>query len=210
MKATLLAGVSASLLMLGVGSASAQSYAGLGFGCDFTTSSSCPSAANGPGWIITLNKGGTGTIAPVAGQSTTYDGFSFNGGDDTYLGILNLSGQSISSLHLTSSAPIFAFDGDGIDHYGATPNGMDTSGYGGPNAWYTPFSNYDGNVHFITPLGPGADGYFSLEAQLTDATFVVGPGTPEPSTWAMMLLGFGGLGFAAYRSRKRATATAIA
>jgi PEP-CTERM motif len=25
---------------------------------------------------------------------------------------------------------------------------------------------------------------------------------PEPSTWAMMLLGFGGLAFAGYRSRK--------
>ncbi len=26
---------------------------------------------------------------------------------------------------------------------------------------------------------------------------------PEPSTWAMMLAGFGGLGFAAYRRRRR-------
>jgi len=31
---------------------------------------------------------------------------------------------------------------------------------------------------------------------------------PEPSTWAMMLLGFSGLGFAAYRaSRKTATSS---
>jgi hypothetical protein len=29
-------------------------------------------------------------------------------------------------------------------------------------------------------------------------------GVPEPSTWAMMLLGFAGLGFAAYRSRRTA------
>jgi hypothetical protein len=33
------------------------------------------------------------------------------------------------------------------------------------------------------------------------------PGTPEPSTWAMMILGFAGMGFAGYRSsRKRAVA----
>jgi hypothetical protein len=38
--------------------------------------------------------------------------------------------------------------------------------------------------------GPG---YFT-------ATFV-----PEPSTWAMMLLGFVGLGFAAYRPRRKST-----
>jgi PEP-CTERM motif len=29
------------------------------------------------------------------------------------------------------------------------------------------------------------------------------PGTPEPSTWAMMLLGFAGLGFAGYRRAAR-------
>jgi hypothetical protein len=30
------------------------------------------------------------------------------------------------------------------------------------------------------------------------------PGVPEPSTWAMMMFGFAGLGFAGYRSRKAA------
>ena len=32
--------------------------------------------------------------------------------------------------------------------------------------------------------------------------------TPEPSTWAMMLVGFAGLGFAGYRGSRRTTATA--
>jgi hypothetical protein len=36
------------------------------------------------------------------------------------------------------------------------------------------------------------------------------PATPEPSTWAMMLIGFGGLGFAAYRARMRAKAAVTA
>jgi PEP-CTERM motif len=31
------------------------------------------------------------------------------------------------------------------------------------------------------------------------ASSVVAPGTPEPSTWAMMVLGFAGLGYAGYR-----------
>jgi hypothetical protein len=35
----------------------------------------------------------------------------------------------------------------------------------------------------------------------------VGGGVPEPSTWAMMLIGFAGLGFAAYRRRKSVLAT---
>ena len=29
-------------------------------------------------------------------------------------------------------------------------------------------------------------------------------GVPEPSTWAMMLLGFAGLGFAGYRASRKA------
>ncbi len=32
--------------------------------------------------------------------------------------------------------------------------------------------------------------------------------TPEPSTWAMMLLGFAGLGFAGYRKSRKAAAIA--
>jgi PEP-CTERM motif len=31
----------------------------------------------------------------------------------------------------------------------------------------------------------------------------VTPGVPEPSTWAMMVLGFTGVGFMAYRRRNR-------
>jgi hypothetical protein len=37
----------------------------------------------------------------------------------------------------------------------------------------------------------------------------VTPGVPEASTWAMLLLGFGGLGFAAFRRGRRARVSAI-
>ena len=36
------------------------------------------------------------------------------------------------------------------------------------------------------------------------------PPVPEPSTWAMMLVGFGGLGFAAYRAKRSAKAAVTA
>ena len=37
-----------------------------------------------------------------------------------------------------------------------------------------------------------------------------GPSTPEPSTWAMMLAGFAGMGYVAYRRRNGKTAPAAA
>jgi PEP-CTERM motif len=36
----------------------------------------------------------------------------------------------------------------------------------------------------------------------------IGGAVPEPSTWAMMLIGFAGLGFAAYRGRRKAVLAA--
>ena len=60
------------------------------------------------------------------------------------------------------------------------------------------------------------DPYFSIDPSVADASaysFTVSPGfgnapgsipsaIPEPSTWAMMLLGFMGLGYAGYRRAK--------
>jgi hypothetical protein len=37
----------------------------------------------------------------------------------------------------------------------------------------------------------------------------VSSGVPEPSTWAMMLIGFAGLGFAGYRRTKRKADVAL-
>jgi len=54
-------------------------------------------------------------------------------------------------------------------------------------------------VYFTSGIAMEADGLFgSLTA------------VPEPSTWAMMMLGFVGLGFAGYRSRRMRTAPVIA
>ena len=53
----------------------------------------------------------------------------------------------------------------------------------------------------------GADIVGGAPAPAFNAAFSLSGSTiPEPSTWAMMLLGFAGLGFAGYRQAKKAGA----
>ena len=53
-------------------------------------------------------------------------------------------------------------------------------------------------------VGPTpSDGLIALYGP---GTFVLSGVVPEPSTWAMMLMGFGGLGFAGYRASRRTAA----
>jgi len=62
-------------------------------------------------------------------------------------------------------------------------------------------------INLGSSYGPGVDLTFTY-ALTADGPggygvdFVVGGAVPEPSTWAMMLIGFAGLGFAAYRRRE--------
>ncbi len=157
----------------------------------------------GPEFLITFTDNGISTaLNPV--YST--DPGPYDGIEDTYFGVVNNSSKTVSSFTLTSTTnqPIGAFDGDGIDTYGAGTNGMDTSGYGGPNAYFTNIaSNFASlTVNFITPIAAnGGTDIFSLEESVSLSSTVVG--TPEASTWAMMLLGLGGLGLAGVRGARR-------
>jgi len=192
---------SASLVVLGFGgSAAAATFPAIG-------------ADTGPGVIITLNANGTVTLA-TTGQGP-YDSI-----EDTYVGVVNNTSSSVASIHVSSTSSadggIFAFDGDGIgvSPFNAGANALDTSSgkYGGPSAYFTnivtvnvPFSQ-SGNVNFIGGIAPnGGLGYFSLEGPVTASDFqnvVVGGIVPEPTSWAMMLVGFFGLGSLLRRQRR--------
>ena len=61
-----------------------------------------------------------------------------------------------------------------------------------------------GTVNFIGGIQNGGTAYFALEEPLTGANGGINVGgVPEPGTWAMMLIGFAGLGFLSYRKSKR-------
>lgn len=105
----------------------------------------------------------------------------------------------------------------------------------GTFTWVLPACNKSGceNANIFEPIAkwdfipgggwnPGTLSIFMYEADgsLSDivrvandgpggsATITFQSGVPEPSAWAMMLLGFAGIGYAARRSRNRATALA--
>jgi hypothetical protein len=166
---------------------------------------------DGPEFLITFTDSGVTTMLnPVY----TLDPGPYDGNEDTYFGVINNSSKTVSSFALksTAGADIGGFDGDGIDeaNYLAIPhNVMDTSGYGGPNAFFTNNLGTSLVVNFITPIAAkGGTDIFSLEEAVALNNIVIG--TPEPSTWAMMLLGFAGLGFVGYRKSRTKTTPAAA
>ena len=150
-----------------------------------------------PGVLITLTNAGA-TVSTVAAESP------FDGIEDTYVGVVNNSTGAVSALNLSSTQNIFGFDGDGLKRFdGTLTNIFDASGYGGTNAFFTVTNVQNGVVHFITPIAPGSTSYFSLEERVGAADFThVGNGVPEPTTWAMMMLGFFGMGALLRRDRR--------
>jgi PEP-CTERM motif len=157
----------------------------------------------GPSLFFTFTNSG---VTTTSNPAYTFSPHPYDSSDDTYFGVINNSSTAITHFNLSStSLDIAGFDGDGIDtplYLNIPNNPSDNSGYGGPNAFFT---NISANlrsltVNFITPIAAnGGTDIFSLEEPVSLNNIVVG--TPEPATWAMMLLGFAGMGFVAYRKR---------
>jgi len=69
--------------------------------------------------------------------------------------------------------------------------------------YYSPYNYYpsrDGGGSYDAYLGEGI--HDGLHGTMTPVTTDVGA-VPEPSTWAMMILGFAGVGFMAYRRKSK-------
>jgi len=103
----------------------------------------------------------------------------YDGHDDTLVGVINNSSNPVTSLTVSSNLDIMGFDGDGLDTYDISGtktkvggNSMDTSLYGGPNAYYTNITpdNTGGNVYFISPVPAGKTTFFGLENALSSTT----------------------------------------
>jgi hypothetical protein len=128
----------------------------------------CPALGADTDCGVIISVTDSGATISVTGQGP------YDGSDDTLVGVVNQSTKNlpVSSLKLTSDNNIFGFDGDGIDTYGAPGNAKDSTGYGGPNAYFTNISadQTSGTVNFVTPIPPGGTAYFGLENSVATAT----------------------------------------
>jgi hypothetical protein len=120
--------------------------------------------------VITITN--TGTSISYTGQPG-YSGGQAGAGPESLVGVINDSSQPLSQLGLSSTLPIFAFCGGGIDNYGVPGNAADDTGYGGPNAYFTNIDPMQSNgiVNFLNPIAAyGGTSFFSLPALLSQAT----------------------------------------
>ncbi len=118
---------------------------------------------------------------------------SYSSGSDTLIGIQNDSSSPLTQLALSSTDPIFAFDGNGIctfaaggsagskgftgDSYCGSSqlNGTDPQDYQGPGNTFTGVNSgqTSGVITLTTPVAAGASTFFSLHGTLSATSFTV-------------------------------------
>ena len=170
----------------------------------------CPTTANTNtdcAFIITIAADGSITGAAIAGANP-YDGI-----EDALVGVVNnMATPFTGSITLSSGVSIFGFDGDGIcaftsDAYCATA----PTGYEGPNNTFANISGFGNMGDVVFNVGGGIAGgggttFFSLEESPSAITggggIIIGGGVPEPTTWALMLVGFLAVGGMLRRRRR--------
>lgn len=127
----------------------------------------CPAVGADTDCAIIITVTDSGATVSFTGQGP------FDGIEDTLVGVVNKSKLPLRSLGLTSGSTIFGFDGDGLSTYGIASNSMDSTGYGGPNAYFTKIDSSlkSGIVNFANPVAPnGGTAFFALEEALSAVT----------------------------------------
>jgi hypothetical protein len=133
-------------------------------------------------------------MGPILGLPSNFTVDSSTSGS-TYNG--DPYGIFTDRLAYSSTAPVSSLQFDFT--YSGTLSASDFAASTNPNDTHT----------FISALFT-ADINYSVDNIVTDPPVAVLAAVPEPSTWAMMILGFCGLGFMAYRRKQNGPAVRLA
>jgi hypothetical protein len=109
-------------------------------------------------------------------------------------------GFSITLTNATTGATVFSWTPDGSLGSGIV-GGVETADAENLNLTLAAFAGQ--TLTHSGPYAAGTFGHYSAAMSETTDVSLVQTAVPEPSTWAMMLLGFAGLGFAFRQSRRR-------
>jgi GH24 family phage-related lysozyme (muramidase) len=149
-----------------------------------------PSVAAGTPWTTYGNSSEPSVIFTIGRNgnlSITSTGVGpYDGSDDNYVGVVNLSGTTLQSLKVGAprANDIFGFDGDGIQTYhspkptSGLPRGYAVNGYEGPDNYFSKITHVGtvdiGQINFIGGLRPGRQTYFSLEGAPSTSQLEIG------------------------------------
>jgi len=178
----------------------------------------CPTTSNTNtdcAFLLTIAADGSITGSTVTGASP------YDGSDDSLVGVVNnMATPFTGSIKLSGAGDgggLFAFEGDGICLYtGAAYCSGASTGYEGPNNTFANINGTGTSGDIVFNVGggipAGGTSFFSLESSPSSITqgggILVGGAVPEPAIWAMLLIGFFGIGGALRSSRRETSAGA--
>jgi hypothetical protein len=149
------------------------------------------------------------------GTTVATGSFTYANGDTGVLGYGDLTDFSVTVAGVTydladvntlTDYVHFAYDTAGND-FVTDPNTCGFAGCGFQSSLSA--INSGGNFGFFFNPVPGAYAEYSTGATgPIDTITISGSGTPEPATWALMLVGFGGLGLSLRARRAQALSPA--
>jgi PEP-CTERM motif len=181
------------------------------------------------GYVVDLTQEGPNVIATGSGP-IDLTGLTFVSGgdhsgpevtpyDEDPLNVSILTGPLGQLLHiyegLTGPASFGTGDGGAANSASGDFVGMDGATYLYVPEGYVSDSppsdaaTHDNQTFSSLDLTPGIYKWTWGTGPNQNFTLVIGTVVPEPATWAMMLLGFAGLGFAGYRKSRRPAARAV-
>ena len=167
------------------------------------------SPRGGPGQTV-----GTGTVSGAQVQFTTTEtaGLSLDASGQAVIGAVDGILNNLTWQLVTGSFTAAEFNLVDIDNQDFNVT-LTRLGAGGTLSTQSFLATANGANRFgiqaeagevitgVTISSPGTPGFDSLRQLRITVAQVTAP-VPEPATWAMMLLGFGGIGMAMRRSRK--------